>query len=229
MEDLLAPVSGADVRDLIYGDGEELAVDGYDGDAHLDAAARHKRMAACVRASHGWLDAHAGSGLESIVSSLRMQPGGDRLTPDEALSSLVFAGVMACYSSVDVEREDKLYLGHRLSSDEEEEFFSPTASPWRPSREQYELLEQVMREEAQLRAVGPEGVDVLSAPGMGMSPTMQVIYLLIVLATLTSAALWAMHRLFNSRYINPPQRERTAKAARKVEKSRKHSMKGKLT
>mmetsp|Transcript_22210 Transcript_22210/g.40872 ORF Transcript_22210/g.40872 Transcript_22210/m.40872 type:complete len:229 (+) Transcript_22210:51-737(+) len=226
MEDLL--VSGDDVRDIIYGDGEAYSSGGYDGDMELDVPSRRKLMTACVRASHGWMERREGTELEAIVGGLRSQPGGERLSPDEALSSLVFAGVLACYRSVETDQAEQLLAGYHLSDEQEEEFFSPTAAPWRPRRDQFEMLEEVMQEESQRRASSRGEMDTINILGSGMSPAVKVAYLSVVIAAFVATLFWAMRRLFTSRYINPHPRERSAKAERKVEKSKKDFLKGKL-
>merc|ERR1712066_298073 len=113
---------------------------------------------------------------------------------------------------------DQVHAGGQLSANEEEAIFKQSASPLRPTRKQFRLLESVMQEQRLKDMKASNPYDFLGSAnilGTGMSVRAKVFYVCLVSVVLLSAGLWAFRRVSRPR----PVRERTAKAMRRAVKA----------
>merc|ERR1712232_401563 len=167
-------------------------------------------MRACFDANQRWMT-HRAAEVDTMVGGLRAQ--GDRMTEDQATNYLVFSTVMSCYRGIRGELVDAVRGGAHLSKEDEDILFRPPATPPRPTRQQYELLESVIKEEQLRRAKEQEGIRPVNFVGQGMSPMVQAMYASVVGVVVFGAGLWALLRIIRGAR---PIRERSEKATRRV-------------
>jgi len=198
-----------------------------DADRGLDYGMRRKRMYACASASRAWVE-DRGAQVEAAIgmfmaqsqSSVKVQGSTQALSEEEAVSSVMFSRIIACYQNIDNETVSQINSGVRLSKTQEEVLMKEPTAQVRPSRSQYNLLESVMKEiqAKHMEELGPEsmpgGVRIL---GQGMSPRVQLAYVVMVTLMFSGAMMWVWRRLiYNSR-----ESQRTMKTVRKIAKAEK--------
>jgi len=213
-----------DVTDLIGIGGVSGQLHGSDVDQGVQAATLRKRMQACLQAARMRMEARPEE-TEAAVGALINQAAQattgmaemQEFSEEQATNQLLFSMILSCYHSIDSSSVDQIRAGGRLSADEDEAIFKQSASPPRPTRKQFRLLESVMNEQRvkEMSEVNPGDVSGVNILGRGMSARAKVFYVVVVSVVLVGAVLWAFHRVSRPRQV----RERTTKAMRRVTKA----------
>lgn len=221
-----------DVSDLIgvagMDKGGGFAAD--DPDEGLDPGARRKRMRACLSASRAWMAARpdevaeevgrmvAAMASQALASGKSSGPMDEAMAEEQGNSQMLYSMLITCYYSIEGELAEAVYGGAPVPKESEEELFKNVASPPRPTRRQYRLIESVFKEERDKMMKEMDSGDMpggMGVPGRNLTTSQKTFYVLAVLAAIFGGLLWALRRSLREK----PARERTAKAMRKVEKA----------
>lgn len=205
-----------DVSDLIFDPGmqpKELDVD-----EDLSESEKELRMRACFRTATKRMEADP-SMVEAAMGQMMAQSGqqgGGDMSEEQATNYVVFTMVMSCYSSINATLVDKIMSGARLPKGVEEDLFAPGASAPRPTRQQYALLEAVVREERLADASTAVPFDPLTGMytiGQTMTIRTKALYALAVIVVTFGGILLLYYRIL--KFAAPPK-EYSSKSLRKL-------------
>lgn len=205
-----------DVSDLIFEEGMQPKE--MDADEGLDENEKELRMRACFRTATKRMEADPDM-VETSISQMMAQGGqqsGGDMSEEQATNYVVFTMVMSCYSSIGTAQVDTIMSGARLPKTAEEDLFKPGASPPRPTRRQYALLETVVREERLVQSSEAVPFDPLTGMytiGQTMTIRTKALYALAVIVVTFGGILLLYRRILR---FAAPAKEYSSKSLRKL-------------
>lgn len=205
-----------DVSDLIYEPGmqpKELDVD-----EGLSESEKETRMRACFRTAMKRMEADPSmveAAMGQMMAQSGQQSGGD-MSEEQATNYVVFTMVMSCYSSINTTLVEQIMSGARLPKKVEEDLFAPGASPPRPKRQQYALLETVVREERLAESSAAVPFDPLTGMyviGQTMTVRTKALYAFAIIVVTFGGILLLYKRILS---FSGPPKQYSSKSLRKL-------------